>query len=395
MLIAMTSKIDPVEILQSLIRCPSVTPAEAGALDYMESLMAPAGFKSVRMPFSEDGTADVDNLFLRLGTNGPHFCFAGHVDVVPPGADELWTYPPFAAEIHDGVIYGRGACDMKGSVAAFCAAAIEFGRDHSTQLPGSISLLITGDEEGIAINGTVKMLAELKRLGEVPDVCLVGEPTCPGELGDTLKIGRRGSIHFEIVWKGVQGHSAYPHKALNPITPLARLIDRVASHELDKGNNHFGPSTLAVTNFDTGNPANNVIPASANARFNIRYNTEHTAASLKDWVKLECEKVKQVTGGSYDINIVEGADAFMTEPGGFVACMAKAVEAETGLAPKLDTGGGTSDARFIKDYCPVVEFGPNNATIHQANENIAIAELHALTRVYRRMLDDWFGEAMR
>ncbi len=388
----MTTSPDAVAILQELIRCPSVTPAEAGVLDYMEGLMNPAGFTCTRMPFSEEGTADVDNLFVRIGTSGPHFCFAGHVDVVPPGADSLWTYPPFAAEVHDGIIYGRGACDMKGSVAAFCAAAMGFAKDHDGKLPGSISLLITGDEEGIAINGTVKMLAELRRRGEVPDVCLVGEPTCPEVFGDTIKIGRRGSIHFEITWQGVQGHSAYPHKAVNPVTPLARLIDRVASHELDKGNQHFGPSTLAVTNFDTGNPANNVIPASANARFNIRYNTEHTAASLKDWVERECETVKQQMGGSYSIAIVEGADAFMTEPGPFVSVIANAVEAETGVKPKLDTGGGTSDARFIKDYCPVVEFGPINQTIHQANENIPVADLELLTRVYRRMLDDWFAE---
>ncbi len=388
----MTTSPDAVAILQELIRCPSVTPAEAGVLDYMEGLMNPAGFTCTRMPFSEEGTADVDNLFVRIGTSGPHFCFAGHVDVVPPGADSLWTYPPFAAEVHDGIIYGRGACDMKGSVAAFCAAAMGFAKDHDGKLPGSISLLITGDEEGIAINGTVKMLAELRRRGEVPDVCLVGEPTCPEVFGDTIKIGRRGSIHFEITWQGVQGHSAYPHKAVNPVTPLARLIDRVASHELDRGNAHFGPSTLAVTNFDTGNPANNVIPASANARFNIRYNTEHTAASLKDWVERECETVKQQMGGSYSIAIVEGADAFMTEPGPFVSVIANAVEAETGVKPKLDTGGGTSDARFIKDYCPVVEFGPINQTIHQANENIPVADLELLTRVYRRMLDDWFAE---
>lgn len=387
----MTNTPDPIPILQALIRCPSVTPQEAGVLDYLENLMVPGGFAASRMPFTETGTADVDNLFLRSGTEGPHFCFAGHVDVVPPGADELWRHPPFAAKIDDGTVFGRGACDMKGSVAAFCAAALGFSSDNAGKLPGSVSLLITGDEEGIAINGTVKMLAELKRRGEIPDVCLVGEPTCPGTLGDTLKIGRRGSIHFEITWTGVQGHSAYPDKALNPITPLARLTDRVASHQLDTGNAHFGPTTLAVTNFDTGNPANNVIPASANARFNIRYNTEHTAASLKEWVKRECETVKQSFGGTYTIDIIEGADAFMTDPGSFVQCMAGAVAAETGITPRLDTGGGTSDARFIKDYCPVVEFGPNNATIHQANECIKVDELAALTRVYRRMLNDWFA----
>ncbi len=282
---------------------------------------------------------------------------------------------------------------MKGSVAAFCAAAIGFARDHDSKLPGSISLLITGDEEGIAINGTVKMLAELKRRGEVPDVCLVGEPTCPQVFGDTIKIGRRGSIHFEITWTGVQGHSAYPHKALNPITPLARLVDVVAAHELDKAHCPFRPVHAGRDQFRYRQPGQQCHPGDVHRA--LQHSLQHRTHRhrLKDWVERECETVKQVFGGSYAIAVVEGADAFMTEPGDFVECMAKAVQAETGVTPKLDTGGGTSDARFIKDYCPVVEFGPINQTIHQANENIPVEDLELLTRVYRRMLDDWFAEA--
>ena len=276
----MTSAPDPVALLQDLIRCPSVTPQEGGALDLLERVLGEAGFACHRLTFSDQGTPDVDNLFARIGTGHPHLCFAGHTDVVPPGEDRLWRHPPFAGVIEDGVIYGRGACDMKGSVAAFAAAAIGFAAKHGDNLPGSVSLLITGDEEGPAINGTVKVLGWLKQHGQLPDHALVGEPTCPDRLGDAVKIGRRGSIHFRITADGVQGHSAYPHKADNPIPRLARLIDRVASEKLDDGNERFDPSTLAVTGFDVGNPANNVIPARAVASFNIRYNNEHTPQSL-------------------------------------------------------------------------------------------------------------------
>ncbi|MGE0211471.1 MAG: succinyl-diaminopimelate desuccinylase [Parvibaculaceae bacterium] len=378
------------EILKSLVRCPSVTPAEAGALTVLEDLLRPEGFVCHRLRFAQAGTPDVENLFARLGQGGPHLCFAGHTDVVPPGADALWSHPPFAAEVEDGVLYGRGACDMKGSVAAFAAAAIGFARRHGGKLPGSVSLLITGDEESVAINGTVKVLQWLKEQGQVPDHCLVGEPTCPEVLGDAVKIGRRGSIHFEVTATGVQGHSAYPHKADNPIPRLARLIDRVAAARLDEGSAHFDPSTLAVTGFDVGNPAHNVIPAKAVARFNIRFNDRHDAESLKAWVRGQCAAVEREMGGTFAVATVEGADCFLTEPGPLVDVVVEAVQVETGVRPALSTSGGTSDARFVKDYCPVVEFGPVNQTIHQADERIPLAELEALTRIYGRVIEGYF-----
>ena len=381
---------DPVALLKALIACPSVTPAEGGALSLLQGWLGEAGFACHRLTFSEAGTPDVDNLFARLGTGHPHLCFAGHTDVVPPGEDRLWSHPPFAAEINDGVIYGRGACDMKGSVAAFTAAAIGFASRHGAALPGSISLLITGDEEGPAINGTVKVLSWLKARGEVPDHAVVGEPTCPDRLGDAVKIGRRGSIHFRITADGIQGHSAYPEKADNPIPRLARLIDRVASERLDEGNARFDPSSLAVTGFDVGNPANNVIPARAVARFNIRYNSEHTPDSLKAWVRAHCDRVSGELGGSFTIETIEGADCFLTEPGPLVEVVCGAIASETGIIPKLSTSGGTSDARFIKDYCPVVEFGPVNRTIHQADENIPVADLQALMRIYAALIEGYF-----
>ncbi len=381
---------DPVALLQALIACPSVTPAEGGALNLLQEWLGKAGFACHRLTFSEEGTPDVDNLFARLGTGHPHLCFAGHTDVVPPGEDRLWRHPPFAGVIEAGVIYGRGACDMKGSIAAFAAAAIGFASRRGAALPGSISLLVTGDEEGPAINGTVKVLAWLKARGEVPDHAVVGEPTCPDRLGDSVKIGRRGSIHFRITADGVQGHSAYPEKADNPIPRLARLIDRVASEKLDAGNARFDPSSLAVTGFDVGNPANNVIPARAVARFNIRYNSEHTPDSLKSWVSAHCARVSAELGGSFAVETIEGADCFLTEPGPLVDVVCGAVAAETGITPQLSTSGGTSDARFIKDYCPVVEFGPVNRTIHKADENISIADLEALTRIYTALIEGYF-----
>lgn len=380
----------PAAILQALIRCPSVTPAEAGALSYLEDLLAPAGFDCARLCFSEPGTPDVDNLIARFGSTSPHFCFAGHVDVVPPGDEALWTHSPFAAEIADGMIYGRGACDMKGSVAAFTAAALGFLHDRAARFSGSISLLITCDEEGPALNGTAKALQWLADRGAVPDHCLVGEPTSTKVLGDTVKIGRRGSIHFEVVVRGLQGHTAYPYQADNPVPKLARLIDRIASQKLDDGTDHFEPSTLAVTTFDVGNPAHNVIPAKASARFNIRFNPQHSAETLSDWVHRQCDAVAAELGGEFSVAAIGAADCFLTEPGPLVEVVASAIERETGRRPALSTGGGTSDARFIKNYCPVVEFGPVNATIHQADERIAMADLEALTRIYRGALDAYF-----
>lgn len=381
---------DPVPLLQDLIRCKSVTPAEGGALTYLENLLSTHGFVCHRLIFRDDGTPDVENLFARFGSGAPHLCFAGHTDVVPEGIVESWTHPPFAADIADGFVYGRGATDMKGSVAAFAGAAIDFIRSAG-KFRGSISFLITGDEEGPAINGTVKVLEWMRENGHVPDHCIVGEPSCVDRLGDTIKIGRRGSLSFTVTVEGRQGHAAYPHKADNPIPKLARFIDRIAAGKLDDGNEHFDPSTLAVTTFDVGNPAGNVIPSRATARFNIRFSPAHSFESLKAWVSEQVDQVKAEMGGTWSIVSTEGADAFITEPGAFVGLVQDAVERETGILPKLSTSGGTSDARFVKDYCPVLEFGPTNATIHQTDERIGIEELRATQNVYSRIIAAYFS----
>jgi len=381
---------DSVAILQSLIRCPSVTPAEAGALTVLENLLSAQGFVCQRLIFKDETTPDVENLFARIGTGAPHLCFAGHTDVVPPGRTEDWSHPPFAGEIADGYLYGRGATDMKGSVAAFAAAAIDFVKTNGKP-KGSISFLITGDEEGPAINGTVKVLQWMKDNGHIPDHCLVGEPTSTGKLGDALKIGRRGSLSFAVTVEGRQGHAAYPNQADNPIPKIARFIDRISTATLDDGNEHFDASTLALTSVDVGNTASNVIPARAAARFNIRFGMVHSPQSLKDWITAQIEETKQELGGKWTVSAHEGADAFMTEPGAFVGLVQDAVEQETGLLPKLSTSGGTSDARFIKDYCPVLEFGPTNATIHMTDERISVAELRATQAIYSRIIEDYFN----
>jgi succinyl-diaminopimelate desuccinylase len=373
---------DPVPILQALVRCPSVTPEEGGALSYLEGELTALGFSCTRLKFEE-----VDNIFARIGTAGPHLCLAGHTDVVPPGRHADWKHPPFSAIVESGMLYGRGAVDMKGSVAAFVAAAADAIKDADGRIPGSLSLLITGDEEGPAVNGTVKVLEWMKANGHIPDHCLVGEPSSDLALGDTIKIGRRGSLSFAVTCEGKQGHVAYPHKADNPVHRLARLIDRVASATLDEGNVHFGPSTLSVTSFDVGNPTGNVIPARASARLNIRFNTEHSFESLKAWMNAQAEAV----GGSFAITCSEGADAFITEPGAFVGLVQDAVAEETGLVPVLSTSGGTSDARFIKDHCPVLEFGPVNATIHQVDERMPVDELAATARIYRNIIGRYFA----
>ena len=382
----MTKNTDPVALLQTLIRCPSVTPKEAGVLSALEGMLNPAGFECTRLPFSAENTPDVDNLFARLGDSGPHLCFAGHVDVVPTGDEALWTYPPFDAQIHDGVLYGRGACDMKGSVAAFAAAAIDVAADFNGDLPGSISMLITGDEEGPAINGTVKMLEWMETNNQLPDECLVGEPSCSDKFGDTIKNGRRGSITFDVVVKGVQGHAAYPHLSLNPIPILARLIDQLSRKELDGGTDQFGPSTLAVSTFDVGNPAANVTPERASARFNIRFNTEHSTDSLKALVQKQCDQVTAEMGGEVEVSSFIGAECFLSNPGPLLTLIQQALRDETGMEAELSTSGGTSDARFIKNYCPVIEFGPINKTIHQVDERIPVSELEALMRVYKQVI---------
>ena len=381
---------DPITILQALLRCRSVTPDEGGALDYLEQLLSAAGFQCHSLVFKDKNTPDIDNLFARFGTASPHLCFAGHTDVVPAGDESIWSHPPFAAEIHGGKIYGRGASDMKGSVAAFAAAALEFVSAKGTK-PGSISFLITGDEEGPAVNGTVKVLQWMKEHGHVPDHCLVGEPTCPDKLGDTIKIGRRGSLSFVITVDGKQGHAAYPAKADNPVPKLARFVDRISQVEIDQGNDHFDPSTLAVTSFDVGNPATNVIPARAVAKFNIRFSTVHTPETLKTLIQGHADAVKAEVGGKWTVVAYEGADVFITTPGPFVGLVQDAVAEETGIVPKLSTSGGTSDARFVKDYCPVLEFGPTSGTIHQTDEHIGVEELKATTRIYARVIEKYFS----
>ncbi len=377
-------------MLQALVRCPSVTPHEAGALDCVQSWLQPAGFHCERLIFKDQNTPDIDNLFARIGNSGPHLCFAGHTDVVPQGDESIWTHAPFSAEIKDGFMFGRGTTDMKGSVAAFAAAALDFTRENPT-FKGSISFLITNDEEGPAINGTVKVLQWMKQHGHTPDHCLVGEPSCVDALGDTIKIGRRGSLSFVVTVEGKQGHVAYPHKADNPIPKLARLIERLSAKPLDQGNDHFDPSTLVFTSFDVGNPAGNVIPSKAILKFNIRYSTEQTFDSLKALVNGHIEKLYAEMGGLWSVAFTEGAEAFITQPGAFVGLVEDAIAEETGLTPKLSTSGGTSDARFVKDYCPVLEFGPTNATIHQTDERISVAELQATTRIYRRIIDNYFA----
>ena len=381
---------DPVALLQDLIRCKSVTPDEGGALNLLEDLLSGHGFDCHRLTFKAEGTPDVDNLFARFGSAAPHFCFAGHTDVVPEGNAESWSHPPFAASIADGFIFGRGATDMKGSVAAFAAAAIDYLKTPA-KFKGSISILITGDEEGPAINGTVKVLQWMRKNDHVPDHCLVGEPSSVDKLGDTIKIGRRGSLSFALTVEGLQGHVAYPHKADNPVPKLARFVERISSARLDDGNENFDPSTLAVTSFDVGNPAGNVIPARATAKFNIRFSPVNDFASLRAWVDGHIEAVKAELGGTWTYSTIEGAHSFLTAPGPFVGLVQDAVERETGVLPKLSTSGGTSDARFIKDFCPVLEFGPTNATIHQSDERIAIAELRATQAVYGRILDEYFN----
>ena len=383
---------DPLPLLEDLIRCPSVTPAEAGALDCLAAYLSAAGFQCERLIFSERGTPDIDNLFARFGKNAPHLCFAGHIDVVPPGRLEDWAAPPFSAHQEGGFLYGRGAADMKGSIAAFAAAAADAVK--SGVFTGSLSLLITGDEEGPAINGTRKVLAWMKENGHVPDLCLVGEPTSTEKLGDTIKIGRRGSLTVDVSIAGTQGHVAYPHKADNPIPKLARLVDRLSAHKFDDGNDRFDPTTLAFTTFDVGNPAVNVIPARASARFNIRFNTEHTHDSLVAALKDICRAIESEMGGSFTLDVWHGAEAFITEPGAFVGVVIDAIEEETGVLAKLSTSGGTSDARFIKDYCPVLEFGPPNTTIHQVNEAIAITDLRNLGAIYRTIIEAYFGRAI-
>lgn len=377
--------VDPVALTAQLVRCPSVTPENAGALEILAEMLSDAGFECT---WADRG--GIRNLFARWGTkgNGRAFGFNGHTDVVPIGDEADWTSPPFGAEIKDGVMYGRGTTDMKSGVAAFAAAAVDFVRD--TPPDGSVILAITGDEEGDALDGTTALLDHMAKNGERMDVCLVGEPTCPKVMGEMIKIGRRGSMTawFKVI--GTQGHSAYPHRANNPLPAMVRLMDRLASHQLDQGTEHFDPSTLAVVTVDTGNPANNVIPAACSAAVNIRFNDTHSRSGLTDWLEAEAEKIRTEFGVKIEMNVKVSGESFITPPGELSALVAHAVEAETGVVPELSTTGGTSDARFIKAHCPVVEFGLVGQSMHQVDEHVAVAHIHQLKAIYGRILRDYF-----
>lgn len=378
--------IDPIQLTADLICCPSVTPNEGGAITLLQDLLTHHGFSCTRI---ERG--GISNLFARWGAgkNGRSFGFNGHTDVVPIGDAAAWTVDPFGAEIKDGFMYGRGATDMKSGVAAFVAAAIDFVRD--TPPDGSIVITITGDEEGDALDGTTAILDWMRANGETMDHCLVGEPTSPETMGQMMKIGRRGSLSAHFTINGVQGHSAYPHRANNPLTAMVRLMDRLASHELDQGTEHFDQSTLAITTIDTGNPAGNVIPAQCSANVNIRFNDAHTGADLTAWLQSEADKVIAETGVSIAMKVKISGESFMTPPGELSSLIANAVQAELGVTPEMSTTGGTSDARFVKDLCPVTEFGLVGKTMHSVDERVEVAQITQLKSIYARILRDYFA----
>lgn len=370
----MTSLADPLGLAQALISCNSVTPADGGSLSVLSEALGRLGFTVTRLKYGE-----IDNIFARLGTEGPHLCFAGHTDVVPVGAAN-WRFDPFGATVHDGVLYGRGACDMKGAIAAFVAGVAQHLADGKPK--GSISFLITGDEEGPAVDGTVKVLEWMKANNQIPDFCLVGEPTCPVKLGDMVKIGRRGSVNMKIEIHGTQGHVAYPHRADNPVHRLIRAVSALTAAPVDAGTDWFEPSSLQITSMDVGNTATNVIPSSARAALNIRFNDKHSGKSLTEWVRatvaLHAER--------FDLESSISGESFVTKPGPLVDILRRAIVDATGVEPKLDTGGGTSDARFIANYCPVAEFGLVGATMHQTDERVPVAEMRDLARIYRGVI---------
>jgi succinyl-diaminopimelate desuccinylase len=371
---SIVSPADPVALAQALIRCPSVTPVDGGAQTVLAEALERLGFTVTRLRFGE-----IENLFARRGSDSPHICFAGHTDVVPPGS-AVWTGDPFGGEIREGVLYGRGACDMKGAIAAFVAATAQ----HLAVGPlcGSISLLITGDEEGPALDGSVRVLDWMQAHEQIPDFCVVGEPTCPSRLGEMVKIGRRGSLNAGITMHGTQGHVAYPQRADNPVHRLIRALAALTAAPLDAGSEWFEPSSLQVTSIDVGNPATNVIPAAACAMLNIRFNDLHSGAALSAWLRATLARHAE----RFDLDVTVSGESFLTKPGEMVDRLRTAIAQQTGIEPRLDTGGGTSDARFIAAFCPVAEFGLVGATMHQADEHVPVADLRELTAIYRAML---------
>jgi succinyl-diaminopimelate desuccinylase len=380
--------VDPIALSRDLIRRPSVTPADAGAMDIVQGALEGLGFVCRRMRFGE-----IENLYARRGTARPNLCFAGHTDVVPVGDAESWTHGPFAAEVDEGVLIGRGAADMKSAIAAFVAAAGQAIADGAAT--GSLSLLITGDEEGLAEDGTRAVVEALIAEGEVIDHCVVGEPTSSQRLGDMIKIGRRGSINARLVVEGVQGHVAYPQRAANPLPPMIRFLSAVQSRLLDDGHEGFQRSNLEVTTVDVGNPASNVIPARATAHLNIRFNPAHTGASLADWLQAEATAAAHGFAGRLTLATRISGEAFLTSPGRFTDVVTAAIVAETAVTPELSTTGGTSDARFIRALCPVVEFGLVGTTMHKVDEQVPVSDVTALARVYRRIIGDYFAAFVR
>jgi succinyl-diaminopimelate desuccinylase len=386
----MAAAIDTVELARALIRCPSVTPVEGGALDLLQSVLQELGFTCHRLPFAEEGAPEVDNLYARLGTTGPHLCFAGHTDVVPVGDPADWSVDPFAAEVRDGRLIGRGAVDMKGAIAAFVAAVGAYLKDGTPK--GSISLLITGDEEGDAVNGTRKVLDWLRERGETIDCCLVGEPTSDAALGDMVKIGRRGSMNLRLTVHGTQGHTAYPQLADNPLHHLARMLNAVTGEPLDGGNAPFPPSSQQLTSIDVGNATTNVIPAKATALINVRFNDLHSSKTVEAWLRTRFDReingaIDGARGARYELAVRVSGESFLCAPGSWSALISEAVAEVVGSAPALGTTGGTSDARFIKDHCTVAELGLLNATAHKVDEQVALDDLTRLTAIYRGVLE--------
>ncbi|HXX07854.1 MAG TPA: succinyl-diaminopimelate desuccinylase [Pseudolabrys sp.] len=382
---------DPVAITRDLLRCPSVTPAEGGALAFIEKTLKGAGFAVHRMTFREPGTDDVENLYARIGTAKPNLIFAGHTDVVPPGDEKAWKHPPFSAAVADGELYGRGAVDMKGGIACAIAAVLDYLGQKGGKPKGSISFLITGDEEGIAVNGTPKLLKWAAERGEKFDHCILGEPSNQQKLGDTIKVGRRGSLNGHLMVTGKQGHVAYPQRAENPVRGLVTLIAALQAEPLDQGSAQFAPSHLEFTSIDVGNKTVNLIPGEARARFNIRFNDKHTLDSLK---KLIEQRATKAADGKIRFAFQwepSNASVFVTKSGPFTELVANAVSEVTSRKPELSTTGGTSDARFITAYCPVVEFGLVGQTMHAVDERVSLADLQALTAIYRKIIDRYFG----
>src|ERR1700716_428832 len=383
--------IDALSIAQALLRCRSVTPADGGALGVLEDILKASGFETHRVAFGEPGTTDIDNLYARIGDSAPHITFAGHTDVVPAGDEAAWSHGAFSGEVKDGFLYGRGAVDMKGGIACSVAAVLQYLADHDGKPKGSISFLITGDEEDISVNGTIKLLQWVAARGEKFDHCVLGEPSNVEVLGDCIKVGRRGSQSGTLFVDGVQGHVAYPHRAANPVPDISRLIVALSEEPLDHGSAQFQASNLEFTSVDVGNTASNVIAGQARAKFNIRYNDLHTQETLRTLVE---QRLTKATGNRIKARIVwepSNSNVFVTKPGAFTDLTVAAIEEVTGRKPALSTSGGTSDARFISSYCPVIEFGLVGQTMHQIDERTPVSDLEKLTKIYRGVLDRYFG----